>query len=99
VKLVALLPKGRFKTGTLTAMASQGVIGTWPCLGKADNEKATANNNPTRDPLRKYGGKPKDGGGLRPTFGCLRVHDETIAEIIALSAKHGNITEVEVKDV
>ena len=37
-------------------------------------------------------------GQLRPTYGCLRVHNETMGRLHELIAQHGPITTLEVKE-
>ena len=149
--LIATLHRDRAIPGAIEARNATGRIGgPWECLGKADNAKAAAHHNPSRDPLKKYGDTPtgiytcsvgiaqantrtfgphpfialaaKAGqcvraviewgrtgfglhggdlnqiGKLRPTWGCLRVHNETMAEIHALAAEFGSITELIVSE-
>lgn len=53
------LPANRALTGTLRIIDEAGVVlFSCPCLGKADNARARAENNPTRDPLRRFGDTP-----------------------------------------
>lgn len=58
-RLRVFLPPNRVQPGWAHLIGSTGaVIESWPILGKADNAKAAAKGNPTRDPLRPFGDTP-----------------------------------------
>jgi hypothetical protein len=46
-----------------------------------------------------HGGKLNASGQLRPTFGCIRVHDSTMAELLLLAKKHGSPDTLETKEI
>lgn len=59
MRIVATLPKDRNLPGVLRIVDERGVTAFFcPCLGKADNARARAEGNPTRDPLRPFGDTP-----------------------------------------
>lgn len=150
--LIAIFPKDRTQAGTLEAWSGETLLGTFPVLGKADNDTARVKGNPTRNPEKPYGDTPagvwrirvgiikqdahaygphrifvmwplsgqamrayeppnrRNGiclhggalnaaGGLRPTYGCPRVHNETMARLHELEAQYGRIETIETKEV
>lgn len=150
--LTVTFPTDRAQQGTLRAFVGNTQVGEWPCLGKADNAKAKASGNPTRNPLKQFGDTPtgtwkvrvgivqtdiatygtlapytlwptggqaleshspenrrtgiwihggalNKAGGLRPTYGCIRVHDATMAALQDLTRKHGPIDMLETKEM
>lgn len=46
-----------------------------------------------------HGGDPNAAGGLRPTYGCIRVSNETMARLLELIDQHGQIETLEIKEV
>ncbi|AGY59294.1 glucosaminidase domain-containing protein [Gloeobacter kilaueensis] len=60
VKIHVYLPDDRRQVGRLQLVDDNDEIitGPFPVLGKADNQAAAANGNPSRDPLRKNGDTP-----------------------------------------
>lgn len=57
--LKATLPRNRNIPGELVALDDDGnVIHRCVCLGKADNQRAVAERNPTRNPLQRFGDTP-----------------------------------------
>jgi len=53
-----LLPKNRKALGHLTVVEGAETLFECECLGLADQARATAAGNPTRDPIRKNGDTP-----------------------------------------
>ncbi len=59
MRIEARLPKDRNIPGVLRIVDERAVTAfSCPCLGKADNARARAEGNPTRDPLRRFGDTP-----------------------------------------
>ena len=57
------LPRNRNIPGELVALDDDGyVIHQCPVLGKADNARAAAAGNPTRNPLLPFGDTPRGSG-------------------------------------
>lgn len=54
------LPKDRNDAGWLNLAGPDGALRLYniPCRGKADNERAAREGNPSRDPTRPYGDTP-----------------------------------------
>lgn len=54
------LPRDRTRPGYLHLFDSDGerLLAEVPCRGKADNQQAAKNGNPTRNPTRPYGDTP-----------------------------------------
>lgn len=152
MNLLAIFPKDRAQQGTLQLFdGNASKVGEWPCLGKADNERAKQKGNPSRDPVKRFGDTPigtwkvrigvaqkniaaygplapftlwptggqalashspanrrsgiwvhggdfNKAGGLRPTFGCIRVHNETMAALHRLASQYGAIETMETKE-
>jgi len=60
--LVARLPDNRYRAGTFTLYHAGGLtLLAGDCLGKADNERAAKEGNPSRDPILPYGDTPLGG--------------------------------------
>lgn len=71
------------------------VFTLWPTGGQA---LASHGPNNRRTGIWLHGGALNASGGLRPTFGCLRVHNETMARLHDLAKQHGPITTLETKE-
>jgi len=58
--LYAELPSDRTKYGKIWVLSDSGSIehGPFECYGKADNQRAAAHNNASRNPLLPYGDHP-----------------------------------------
>lgn len=72
------------------------VLMLWPTGGPALVSHDAAHR---RTGIWLHGGDTNALGNLRPTFGCLRVHNETMARLHELSKQHGQITTLETKEV
>lgn len=58
-RIKIFLPSSRVPPGWLHLIGGLGqLIESFPCLGKADNERALAKGNPSRDPVRPFGDTP-----------------------------------------
>lgn len=98
-------PYGDTPTGTWTVRVGitkreQDVYGKhpvlmlWPTGGQA----MKAYNIGRRSGIWIHGGEPSATGGLRPTYGCIRVLDETMARLHELIRQHGQIETLETKE-
>ena len=58
MKILAVLPADRTRPGWLRLLEGTLLAFTARCLGKADNGRALARGNPTRDPVLPYGDTP-----------------------------------------
>lgn len=71
------------------------VLMLWPLSGQA---LASHGPDRRRAGIWVHGGDLNAAGGLRPTYGCVRVANETMAAILALSAIHGPIETLETRE-
>jgi hypothetical protein len=69
MRILIRLPKDRRRVGRLTLEGAAAGF-SCPCLGRADQIRAEAAMNPTRDPLRKFGDTPAGtyAGAIGPTW-------------------------------
>ncbi len=72
------------------------VLMLWPTGGEAMQAYAAPNR---RNGIWIHGGDPNAAGGLRPTYGCLRVSNKTMAELHKLIARFGFPVTLETKEV
>lgn len=72
------------------------VLTLWPTGGQALISHEPKNR---RTGIWLHGGDLNASGALRPTYGCLRVHDSTMARLHELSKQHGPITTLETKEL
>lgn len=152
MRIEITLPRDRTQPGRLVVFGPNGTqLGSFPALGKADNQEAARRGNPTRNPLRPFGDTPTGtwsakvgkvmpdtstyglhpviylwptggdaltshsplnrrtgiwlhggslgaAGQLRPTYGCIRVHDGTMARLHGWIRQYGPITNLEIKE-
>lgn len=68
----------------------------WPSGGQALASHAPSNR---RTGIWIHGGALNKAGGLRPTYGCIRVHDATMEALHSLARKHGPIDMLETKEI
>ena len=71
------------------------VIALWPERGQA--LQAYALPNP-RSGIWLHGGDKNSQGHLRPTFGCIRVSNETMARLVELLKQNGQVATLETKE-
>jgi len=101
VKQFGDTPVGTWRMTCGACQLDVGTYGTepvytmWPLSGQALASHSPANR---RAGIWLHGGEPNAAGGLRPTYGCLRVSDVTMAALHALTAKHGGIDTMETKE-
>jgi len=68
----------------------------WPLDGQAYTSHDPKHR---RSGIWLHSGGLNAAGALRPTYGCLRVHNETMARLHELIAQHGPITNLETKEI
>lgn len=94
-------PTGTWKVrvGTVqTDIATYGLLAPftlWPSGGAALESHSPTNR---RTGIWIHGGALNAAGGLRPTYGCIRVHDATMDALHALARKHGPIETLETQE-
>lgn len=152
MRIVITFQRDRSQLGRIEVFAPNGTkLGSFPALGKADNQEAARRNNPDRNPLRPFGDTPTGtwratvgkvmpdtstygihaviwlwptggdaltshsplnrrtgiwlhggslgpAGQLRPTYGCVRVHDGTMARLHGWIRQYGPIQNFEIKE-
>ena len=72
------------------------VIMLWPLDGQAYASHQPQNR---RVGIWIHGGALNEAGGLRPTYGCIRVHNETMAALHTHIRQVGDIEYVETREV
>jgi len=71
------------------------VLMLWPTGGEAMAAYSSPNR---RSGIWIHGGRFNAAGGLRPTYGCVRVSDQTMAELHDFIARRGLPTNFETKE-
>lgn len=78
-----LLPMGDTPLGTYTGTIVPAGIGSGALRSYGPNKRVLLTPPPKgRAGLMLHGGAPSNGGGLRPTEGCVRVSNEDMARIL-----------------
>ncbi len=72
------------------------VLMLWPTGGEAMKAYASPNR---RNGIWIHGGLLNAAGGLRPTYGCLRVSNTTMVELHKFIARFGSPENLEIKEV